>query len=245
MLYFCAYRLSFALNPFLVWTSSFFFPAFYSSALANEKFLLWNKAKATLCLFMSCLYLSVQVLFCFFGQSLNYDHVSLFTLLKESHSLPSITLFLLQWSGKSSWVKPSQEKIYIYLLWFGTLTILINYFQHINNRNTMSQRRREEEGSGLFRYLPHISAWCWSYIVIDIKCKRSIFRWYEFNKTQSSLKPWFLSPPAYHLMCLLLYTLVDTCTFLQVKVFYNHQNFEIFQQGLYKMFGSKQAPLAF
>lgn len=204
-----------------------------------------TKRKLPFVFFMSCLYLSVQVLFCFFGQSLNYDHVSLFTLLKESHSLPSITLFLLQWSGKSSWVKPSQEKIYIYLLWFGTLAILINYFQHINNRNTMSQRRREEEGSGLFRYLPHISAWCWSYIVIDIKCKRSIFRWYEFNKTQSSLKPWFLSPPAYHLMCLLLYTLVDTCTFLQVKVFYNHQNFEIFQQGLYKMFGSKQAPLAF
>lgn len=143
---------------------------------------------------MSCLYLSVQVLFCFFGQSLNYDHVSLFTLLKESHSRPSITLFLPQWSGKSSWVKPSQEKIYIYLLWFGTLAILINSFQHINNRNTMSQRRREEEGSALFRYLPHISAWCWSYIVIDIKWKRLIFRWYEFNETQSSLKPWFLSP---------------------------------------------------
>lgn len=49
------------------------------------------------------------------GLSLNYDHVSLFTLPKESHSFPFIILFLCQQSGKSR-AKQSQTFNEIYIL---------------------------------------------------------------------------------------------------------------------------------
>lgn len=100
----------------------------YSSTLVKENVCSLNEVKTTRYLFMSPFFYFFPVLFCFPGQFLNYSHVRVFTLLKQSHYFHLSYYFCFNSVGEAerSRAKPNL-KIYIWkfiVLWFWSLLFL-------------------------------------------------------------------------------------------------------------------------